>query len=167
LRNSVRAASVIACGAVLGSGGFASGAAAQQPATTLTASGSAQVKPEPQNRRSEASIRRAVDAANAEALPKAVADARGKAADLAAAAGLRLGPLVSISDAPANGFPFYFPQNGTFGNGRFCGAVRNRRTVVRNGVPRRVPARGTHRVCRVPSQVVTSVSLTFSVTAGP
>jgi hypothetical protein len=139
-------------------------AAAQQPATTLTANGIAQVKPDPQNRRSETSIRKAVTAATAEALPKAVANARAHAAELATAAGVTLGPLVNISDGQSNGFPFIYGQSGTFGDGRFCGQVRNSRTVVRNGVRRRVAGKGTHRVCRVPSQVYAAVSLTFSVT---
>jgi hypothetical protein len=136
---------------------------AQQPATTLTANGIGEAKPEPENRRSDASIRKAVAAANAKALPEAMASARAHAAELATAAGVTLGPLVSISDAPNNGYGF-FVQNGTFGNGHYCGKVRNTRTVVRNGARRRVATKGTHRVCRIPPEVYATVSLTFSVT---
>jgi len=72
--------------------------------------------------------------------------------------------LVSISDSPNNGYGF-FVQNGTFGNGHYCGKVRNTHTVVRNGVRRRVASKGTHRVCRVPAEIYATVSLTFSVTS--
>jgi uncharacterized protein YggE len=140
-----------------------SAASAQQPAT-LTASGSAQVKPEPSNRKSEASIHQAVEAAETEALPKAIAEAREHANKLAAAAGVKLGALVSISDSPAPGYPFfYYGQYGTFGNGKFCGQVRNTRFVVRDGRRRRVAAKGTHKVCRVPPQVQASASVTFAI----
>jgi uncharacterized protein YggE len=138
-------------------------AVAQQPATTLTANGIGEAKPTPENRKSDASIRKAVKEANAKALPEAMDSARAHAAELAAAAGVTLGPLISIADNPNNGYAF-FTQNGTFGNGRFCGQVRNTRTVVRNGVRRRVAAKGTHRVCRVPPELYATVSLTFSVT---
>ena len=140
---------------------------AQQPATTLTANGIGEAKPDPENRKSDASIRKAVAEANAQALPKAIDNARAHAAELAKAAGMTLGPLVSISDAPNNGYPFFYGQNGTFGNGHFCGQVRRTRTVVRNGVRRRVAAKGTRRVCRVPGEIYATVSLTFSVTPAP
>jgi hypothetical protein len=136
-------------------------AGAQQ---TITSTGVAQVRPEPQDRRSNASIRAAVEQAEEQALPRAIANARIHAAELAQAAGVTLGPLLSISDAPQFGYPFGYPgQTGTFGNGRFCGRVPRFRTVVRNGVRRRVRAPGTRRVCRVPPQVSASVSLTFAV----
>jgi uncharacterized protein YggE len=134
---------------------------AQQP--TITAAGQGEVKPEPKNRKIDVSIRKAVEVAHAAALPLAIADARAKAAELAAAAGLTLGPLVSIADAPQPGYPFSFSQqNGTFGNGHYCGKVRNFKTVVRNGARRRVVAKGTHTVCRVPPEVYANVSLVFS-----
>jgi hypothetical protein len=141
-------------------GVVASTAAAQAP-PTITATGAATAKPDPSNRKSDTSIREAVEAANAEALPKAIAEAREHAAELATAAGMRLGPLLSISDAPNAGYPFVYAF-GAFGNGKFCGQVRNTHTVVRNGVRRRVAGKGTHKVCRVPATVVASVSLTFA-----
>jgi hypothetical protein len=137
-------------------------ARAQAPATTLTASGLAQVVPKPEDRQSETSIRAAVEAAEAAALPKAVVDAKTHALALAAAAGLTLGPLLSIADAPPNSFPYYY-SFGTFPNGRFCGTVRKTRIVVRDGKRRRVSA-GTRRVCRVPPQIVSSVQLTYAIT---
>ena len=158
-----RAAPIVSLSLILASGLAAAPAHAQQPATTLTANGLGEAKPEPENRRSDRSIREAVAAANAKALPDAMANARAHAAELAAAAGVTLGPLVSIADSPNNGYPFFYGQNGTFGNGRYCGQVRNTHTVVRNGVRRRVAGKGTHRVCRVPPEVYASVALTFSV----
>ncbi len=155
----------IAVAAVLATGALATGARAQAPAPpTITASGTAQVEPKPQDRNDEASIRTAVDAANAKALPRAVADARRHAADLAAAAGLHLGALLSISDSPTAVLPYFISfQNGTFGEGHFCGRIRNTKTVVgSNGVRRRVATKGTHKICRVPPYVVASVSLTFA-----
>ena len=160
---SKRAAHLIAVGAVaLTAGLFPTGALAQTPGQTLTSSGTSSAVPDPQNRRSEASIRKAVAAAEAEALPVAVANARAHAAALAAAAGLTLGTLISIADSPTSPFAFY-SQIGTFPNGRYCGQVRRTRTVVRNGVRRRVSA-GTRRACRVPPQVFSAVQLTYAVT---
>ena len=91
-----------------------------------------------------------------------MADARAHATALAAAARLTLGALISISDAPPSPYFSIYGQLGTFPNGRYCGQVRRTRTVVRNGVRRRVSA-GTRRVCRVPPQVVSSVQLTYAV----
>jgi uncharacterized protein YggE len=141
-------------------------AAAQAQQPTITATGQGEVKPEPRNRKIDVSIRKAVEVAHAAALPLAMADARANAAELATAAGLTLGPLVTIAGAPQPGYPFAFSQqNGTFGNGHYCGKLRNFKTVVRNGVRRRVVAKGTHTACRVPSEVYANVSLTFSTVA--
>jgi hypothetical protein len=140
----------------------ASPASAQQP--TITANGSADVKPEPANRENNGSIRKAVALAQTQALPLAIEAARAQ--ELAAAANLKLGALLTIADAPRPGYPFFYsPQRGTFGDGRFCGRVHNTRTVVRNGVRRRVAAKGTHRICRVPPEVQASVQLTFATVA--
>ena len=136
-------------------------AEAQQP--TITATGQGEGKPEPRNRKIDVSIRKSVEVAHAAALPLAIADARANAAELAAAAGLTLGPLVPVADAPQPGYPFIFTQqNGTFGNGHYCGKVRNFKTVVRNGARRRVAAKGTHTACRVPPEVYANVELVFS-----
>jgi len=142
-------------------------AGAQQPApagTTVTSVGSAQVKPVPGDRHSDASIRQAVADAETKALPRALARAQVHAGALATAAGMKLGGLLSIADTPQPGYPFvYSPQNGTFGTGHFCGQVRGVRIVRRkNGTPQRIMGR-RHRVCRVPSTVAVSVTLTYAV----
>lgn len=144
-------------------------AGAQQPASpaTITAIGTATIKPEPVNRRSNESIRRAVRDAQADVVPRALADARTRAQRLAAAANLTLGPLQSVSDVPPSPFgPFGpFGEGGTFGPGRFCGTVPRFRTRrLANGRIRRVRV-GTRRLCRTPSQVVGTVSLTYAVSS--
>jgi len=143
-------------------------ASAQQPGPplhTITVLGTAQVKPTPRDRTSNASIAKAVADARAAAVPKAIADGNRRAASLAAAAGLPLGPLASISDV-AGAFPFGFPgqgsEDGTFGPGRFCGFVR--RSTVRvdaNGRRTRVPGKRV-RTCRIPAQIASSLTMVFT-----
>ena len=89
-------------------------AAGQQPAgRTVAATGVASVKVRaPSDRTHEAPIRAAVEAAEAKALPRALADARAKAADLAKLSGLTLGGIESISDATASP---YGPFGGSTG----------------------------------------------------
>ncbi|HZO36943.1 MAG TPA: hypothetical protein VFB41_08715 [Solirubrobacteraceae bacterium] len=132
---------------------------------TLIAAGSAQVKPTPVDRNSDASIRKAVEDAEEKALPAAVKEARSYAAKLATAGQVRLGPLQSISNLQSQQFAYPFGppgQNGTFPGGHFCGQVSNTRTVIVDGKRRRV-GKGTRRVCRVPASVSASVSLTFTI----
>src|SRR4051794_27142296 len=74
-------------------------AQAQSPAPdrTVAATGAASVKVvAPKDRNHEAPIHAAVEAAEAKALPRAIADARAKAAELARLSGLQLGPIVAI-----------------------------------------------------------------------
>src|SRR3954453_20326946 len=127
---------------------------------TIVAGGTGQVRVTPGDRTSNDSIAAAVKKAYAAALPKAVADAREEAGELATAAGVTLGPLVTVSNVAAQ--PFYGgifagPELGTFGPGKFCGAVRIRT---------RPPHTPTHHACRVPSTITRSVTLTYAI-AGP
>jgi len=140
-------------------------AAAQQPAgRTVAATGVASVKVNaPSDRTHEAAIRAAVEAAEAKALPRALADARAKAADLAKLSGLTLGGIESISDATASPYgPFGF--YGTFGPDRFCGTLR---TSVfkrgKDGKRHRVGSRTRH-TCRVPPTVTSTLTVTFAAT---
>jgi Protein of unknown function (DUF541) len=136
---------------------------AQQPAPdrTVGATGVASVKVKaPSDRTHEAPIRAAVEAAEEKALPRAVAEARSKAAELARLSGLTLGAIVSISDTTSSAYgPFFY---GTFGPDRFCGTVR---TSVfkrgKDGKRHRVGTRTRH-TCRVPPTVTSTVSVTFS-----
>jgi hypothetical protein len=142
-------------------------AQAQQPAPvrTVGALGTASVKVKaPSDRTHEAPIRAAVEAAEAKALPRAIAAARGKAIDLARLSGLTLGAIVSVSDAPTSPYGPYFGFYGTFGPDRFCGTVR--RTIFKrdeNGKRRRVGTRTRH-TCRVPATVTSTVTVTFAAT---
>jgi uncharacterized protein DUF541 len=140
-------------------------AAAQQPAgRTVAATGVASVKVKaPSDRSHEAPIRAAVEAAEAKALPRALADARAKAADLAKLSGLTLGGIESISDTAASPYgPFGF--YGTFGPDRFCGTIR---TAVfkrgKDGKRHRVGSRTRH-TCRVPPTVTSTLTVTFAAT---
>ena len=142
-----------------------SAARAQQPAPerSVSAQGAASVKVKaPSDRTHEAPIRAAVEAAEDKALPRAIADARAKAAQLAKLAGLTLGPVISISDAPTSVYGPFFGFYGTFGPDRFCGTIRTP-VFKRNkaGKRVRVGTRSRH-ACRVPPTVTSTVTVTFA-----
>jgi hypothetical protein len=133
------------------------------PARTIVAAGASSAPVSPQDRKSNDSIKAAVDAAADKALPAAITEGRKQAGELAAAAGVTLGELMTISNAPSSPYG-PFPYNlGPFGTGQFCG---NRTTaVVRRDAKgrRRVVARRTRRVCVVPPRVTQQVTLTFAI----
>jgi Protein of unknown function (DUF541) len=91
------------------------------------------------------SIKRAMLASRREVTPEAAAAARRNAAAAARSAGLALGTIVSVSEAPAPyygyGSSFYDAALGSFGPGRFCGFYR--RPVFRPD-----PVTGEPRVVR-------------------
>jgi hypothetical protein len=150
--------------AVLAAGLLVPVAQAQAPAKSVTAIGTASVKVKPNNRKDNASIKAAVERADASARPKAIAAAQERATELAQTAGLTLGGIVSVAEAPPSPFgPFFaYGQQGTFGLGKYCGNVRTfhaRRDS--KGRIHRVAGR-RHKVCRVPAQSVTSLSVTFA-----
>ena len=83
------------------------------------------------------------------AVRRAIANAREEGARMAAAGGLTLGALVSVAEVQPN--PFFGGQiggayggDGTFGPGKFCGAIR---TAVR-----RRDASGRLRTVRQPAR---------------
>ena len=143
-------------------------AAAQAPAPGLiVAVGTANVTVSPVDRKSDASIKKALDDAQAAALPLAIKAARARAVVLAAESGLNLGDLVGIGDQAASPFgPFnYYGIDGTFGPGRYCGNVaRYKTTRLASGrvLRKRI---GTRRQCRFPNRVGTSVSVTYKTGA--
>jgi hypothetical protein len=144
----------------------ASTAQAQSPAPdrTVAAQGAASVKVvAPKDRTHEGPIREAVEAAEAKALPRAIAEARSKAAELARLSGLTLGPIVAISDGPSSPYGPFFGFYGTFGPDRFCGTVRTSvfRTDKTTGKRVRVGSRSRH-TCRVPPTVTSTVTVTFA-----
>jgi Protein of unknown function (DUF541) len=95
------------------------------PYVIATGIGRAEVQVARTDRQNEAAIRQAVKAAADQTTPRAVAAARERAAQLAAAGGLTLGRLVSIADQATPYGPYFGPfgQFGTFGPDRFCGKV--------------------------------------------
>ncbi len=138
------------------------GAQAPVPAATVEAYGTGSVKPVPKDEKSNTSIAASVQVAQDKALPRAVADARTQAQELARAAGLTLGALTSVSN-DSQPSPFFTPygQEGTFGPGRYCGTVRTPRYKTVNGKRVRVGTR-TRRSCRVPTTVTRTVKLTYA-----
>ncbi|MDA0182069.1 SIMPL domain-containing protein [Solirubrobacter phytolaccae] len=136
-------------------------AQAQAPAT-LSATGLAQEPVTPEDNKSETSIREALEAARAKALPRAITDAKRRAQELATAGSVTLGTLVGITDGgQASAFgPYVY---GSFGPNKYCGNVANYKTVTRNGRRQRVRVKGTHRVCRYPRQVYASATVTFTI----
>ena len=77
------------------------------PAKSVTTIGVGSASVKPKDRKDNASIKEAVDAADASARPKAIAAARERATELAQAAGLTLGGITSVSEA--SNFPYYGP----------------------------------------------------------
>jgi uncharacterized protein YggE len=138
---------------------------------TITATGTGQVKVKPADRHSNSSIAAAEKAARKASVPLAIADAKSDAQQYAAAAGLTLGPLVSISDEIDDN-PFFGDtyQQGPFGPGRYCGTVRiavQKRTKNAAGriIIKVVRFRKVHR-CVVPSPATTTLAVTSSASAG-
>jgi hypothetical protein len=136
------------------------------PAKSVTTIGIGTASVTPKDRKSNASIKDAVEAADAAARPKAIASARERATELAQAAGLTLGAITSVSEAPS--FPYYGPfgapygLQGTFGPGKFCGTIRSAHLKRdRNGRTRRVLGK-RHRVCRFPHTLNVSLTVTFA-----
>ena len=144
-------------------------APAPAPARTITAIAAGRATVNKDVAQNSKAIAAAVEAARNRAIPLAIASAREEAQRLAAAGGLTLGPLVSVSE-PEPG-PFFggpvgaaYGAEGTFGPGRFCGQIR---TPIRRRDARGV-LRNTGRVrsrfgCRVPGEVAQTVSATFAI----
>src|SRR4051812_14525528 len=163
------AAAAIVTAALLAAPAAGAQAPAPAPARTITATAAGRASVNTPVAQNSKAIAAAVEAARNRAIPLAIANAREEAQRLAAAGGLTLGPLVSISEpAPS---PFFggpagaaYGSEGTFGPGKFCGRIR---TPVRRRDARGV-LRNTGRVrtrfgCRVPGEVAQTVSATFAV----
>lgn len=134
---------------------------------TVTATGTGQVKVKPKDRQNNASIAAAEKAAQKAAIPLAIKDAKADALLYAAAAGLTLGSVLSVSDAVNNG-PFYGPPSfaqGPFGPGKYCGTRRILVTKILPGGPRpkHLKFKKVHR-CEVPSPATATLTVTYSAT---
>jgi hypothetical protein len=129
---------------------------------TITATGTSQVKVVPTDRKRNASIVAAVEAAHRAGIAGALAQAHEYGLAYARAVGLTLGGVVSVSDVtnPNGGFyggGFF----GAFGPNQYCGIqrqpvfkiVKHKRKVVR--------FKKVHR-CFVPPFQATSLTVTYS-----
>ena len=73
---------------------------------------------------------------------------------------MKLGSVISVSDAQANGFYPHGPGAiGPFGPGQFCGTVRQ---PVGKPAPGHKPTFKTVHRCIVPRFAVTSLTVTYS-----
>jgi hypothetical protein len=138
------------------------------PAKSVTTIGIGTASVKPKDRKDNASIKEAVEAADTAARPKAIASARERATELAQAAGLTLGGITTVSEA--SNVPYYGPfgvpyaLQGTFGPGKFCGTTRTSHLKRDSkGRLRRVLSK-PHRVCRFPSTINVSLTVTFAAT---
>jgi uncharacterized protein YggE len=137
--------------------------ASADPSQSVTATGSAQIKVVPKNRKSESSIEAAVEAARQAGIPAALKDADSYALKYARAAGLTLGAIESVSDATSNGFAYGPGFYGSFGPNQYCGTVRTPIFKVVAGKRKVVGTKKVHR-CFVPPFVATVLTVTYSAT---
>lgn len=139
--------------------------AQELPGRTVSATGSATVRPDPADRRDNASIRRSVEVAREKTVGRAIDDATDRAESIAGAADLALGELLAVGEVNSY-LPWQsdFETLGRFGPGQYCGNVR-RPVIRRRDGRRRVVRYRTRRVCQVPSTVTTRVEVVFSATA--
>lgn len=136
--------------------------AAQAQGQTITATGTGQARVHPANRRSNASIVAAVDAARKAAIRGALDQAHEYAADYAQAVGLTLGSVVSVSDAQQGGFylgPGPGAFFGPFGPDQYCGTVNQ--PIGKRAPGRRPKFKRVHR-CIVPPFAYTTLTVTYS-----
>lgn len=140
-------------------------ALAAQPAT-VTATGTRLVRVLPTNRKSNASIRAAVNAAQKAGVGGALVAAHDTAVRYAKALGLTLGGVLSVSDAQGNGFYGPFggsPFEGPFGVNRYCGIER--RPVFKTVDKKRKLAGFKKRyACIVPRYQATTLTVTYAAT---
>ena len=152
---------IAAAGLAVASGGPPPVQPADPAADTVVATASWQARVVAPERRSDATIDRAVRVARIRAMPAAVEVARGEADALAAAAGLRSGRIVVIRrDSSPMGY--WDEDSGRFGPGKWCGRIYiGRREVLRpDGTTRRV-SRFRHG-CPVPKRATIRVTVTYA-----
>jgi hypothetical protein len=143
--------------------------AAPAPASaqlTVTATGSASVRVVPKNRKSNASIQAAVDAARKAGIAGALDEAHEYALDYAAAVGFTLGSIESVSDVTsgANSGPLgIYPFIGPFGPNKYCGTQR-RPIFKRVGTRSKLVRFKKVFTCFVPAYETTSLSVTYTAT---
>lgn len=135
-------------------------------AQTITATGTKLVKVTPKNRKSNSSIQAAVQAAAKAGVKGAFAAAHSNALAYANAAGLKLGAVISVSDAAsgANFGPFGpSPFFGPFGPNKYCGVQQRVSVKVVNGKRKVVRGKKVH-VCIVPPFEASTLTVTYAAT---
>ena len=158
--------------AVAAAGLTAAGPAAAAQTGSITATGSALVKVVPKNRKSNASIAAAVAAARKAGVAGAVRAAHSNAVSYAHAAGLTLGPIVSVTDVQNNSgyfgpFGASVPFYGPFGVDRYCGIERRPvfKTTRKDGrLTRKVIRVRKVYACIVPGYEDTTLTVTYTAT---
>jgi uncharacterized protein DUF541 len=168
-RRTVPLAAAVATAALLAAPAADAQAPAPAPSRTITAIAAGRVTVNRSVAQNNRAIAAAVESARNKAIPLAIANAREEAQRLAAAGGLTLGPLVSLTEPEPS--PFFggpvggaYGADGTFGPGRFCGRIRT--PVRRRNAQGRLVNTGrtrSHFGCRVPPEVAQTVSATFAV----
>ncbi len=139
----------------------ASAPAAAAQSSSVTATGSNQSVVHPRDRKSNASIVTAYDAARQAAIGGALKQAHEYALDYAKAVGLTLGSVQSVSDAQNS---VYGPGQffGPFGPDQFCGTLRQ--PIFKKGANGRRKVVGTKKVhrCVVPQFASVTLTVTYS-----
>ena len=132
------------------------------PPPGVTAIGFASAKVDATSRDSEGVIRRAVEAANAKARPRAFADARRKAEAMGATAGIRLGAVWAVGQDP--NVPYYGSGvvQGTFGGNDYCGQRRVAAGFRTLPSGRRVRRYTQRFMCQAPKDVTVYLTVTFA-----
>jgi uncharacterized protein YggE len=157
-----RTALAIAATGALALAGAGAAGAQEPPAPTIAAIGTAQVGITPAKPQSEASIRRAVEAARPRALRLALANARQKAELFASGTGLTLGLVVAVEEYQSPYGPGLVVF-GRFGSNRFCGLVNRAITRLNPATGRRMVVRRVkERRCFPPPFVGASVEVTYA-----
>jgi hypothetical protein len=126
----------------------------------VTGAAATSVAVEPEDPERSSAIRFALRGARAAALPRAARNAKRNVATAARAAGLSLGPIVSIVEEQN---PYgYGPILGAFAPGTFCGLVRSARVRVDPETGLRRVIRGERRRrCFFPRTLEVSLEATF------
>lgn len=164
MRRGMALAVAVVVAALVGGAGSAWAQVGPSPPQTVAATGTGQTRVRPANRHSNASIDAAVQAARKASIAGAVRQAHEYARDYAAAVGLTLGGVISISDVQSNGF--YGPGPGfigPFGPGQYCGTIE--RAVGRPVKGHRRKLKKVHR-CFVPQFASTTLTVTYAA-SGP
>src|SRR4051812_26843186 len=103
-RRSVPLAAAVAAAVLIAAPAADAQAPAPAPGRTITANAAGRVTVNKDVAQNSKAIAAAVDAARDKAIPLAIANAREEAQRLAAAGGLTLGPLVSVSEPQPSPF---------------------------------------------------------------